>query len=651
MNLALFVSALTTELELARPRAKQLGLTAASAWNVLTVALLREVLLDLAQSRGRSAALLANGRLFSGVPGFEADELGADRAKLLAELSLSSLAPGSLAGLPIEAFGQLYESLLAARPTEDERSLRKRTGSYYTPEALTQLVVQRAFDALGAEALGRPLKILDPALGAGAFLVQAGREAAARSGRTLFEVAQHELFGVDVSPLAVAVAEASLWLLADGAESTLADAGRNLVEGDALCTPHAGRKLGRVGVDVSALSGAQGFDLVLGNPPWVAFAGRATQPLSPALRAHYRAQYRAFSGYPTLHALFIELAARHAPRGVVALLIPSPVADLDGYRHVRAALSDTHAVREPLLELGQDAFASVTQPCFALVASPRAEPAAQPERPFVLSERRRSDGAAAAVVTPAALLRLSELPRLPPELFGEMGLQTNRAVSERLLHRGTPPPADYSYALLEGRNVVEFALGQPKLFLKPDRALLDQLGCRLRDAADYRRVKLVVRQTAAIPIAAAHDGTPFRNSLLAGFELPGFPLGLTLGLLNSTLYRALHLASRRDARQGAFPQVKIAHLRSLPAPPLGAELERVTRIALQATAAGLTPPLRRELDATVYDLFGVSTAEQVEISRFVTRLSPNAGLAVRMADGDNLATPESITLGAALEPA
>jgi hypothetical protein len=471
--------------------------------------------------------------------------------------------------------------------------------------------------------------------------VQAGREAAARSGRSLFEVTRHELFGVDVSPLAVAVAEASLWLLADAADSSLARAGCNLIEADALCAPASARKLERVGVDLSALSGPHGFDLVLGNPPWVAFAGRATQPLSPALRAHYRTHYRAFSGYPTLHALFIELAARHAPHGVVALLIPSPVADLDGYRHVRAALSETHAVREPLLELGQDAFESVTQPCFALVASPRTEPAADPERPFVLSERRRTDSAAAAVITPPALLRLAALPRLPSELFGEMGLQTNRVVSERLLHRGTPPPPDYSYALLEGRNVVEFALGRPKLFLKPDRALLEQLGCRLRDAADYRRVKFVVRQTAAIPIAAAHDGTPFRNSLLAGFERPDFPPALTLGLLNSTLYRALHLASRRDARQGAFPQVKVSHLRSLPAPPASAERESVVRVALQATAEGLTPTLRRALDELVYKMFAVDDTERLEIARFVMRLSPNAGLAVPLAESDNSATPEA----------
>lgn len=635
MNVALFVSALMAELAEFAPRANRLGLTSSDAWNVLVVAELREVLRRLARSLGRDDALLANGRLFANVPGFEPDALSARRQQLLAEMPARVSRFEAAVPQPVETFGQLYEALLTARPAVGGLSLRKRTGSYYTPEALTRVVAGRAFEALDG-VLGeggirrRALSILDPALGAGAFLVQAGREVAQRSGRSAVDVVRHELFGVDVSPLAVAVAEASLWLLADAAELSLAQAGQHLCEGDALCSPVAGAALGRRGVDFDALlpDDVDGFDLVLGNPPWVAFAGRATQPLAPELREHYRRTFRAFRGYPTLHALFVELGARLAPRGVVALLIPSPLADLDGYRHVRGTLAASHAVQEPLLELGQDAFASVTQPCFALVAAPRRTPELEPERAFVLTERRRAAGAALPLQTPAALGRLAGLPRLPAELFGEMGLQTNSAVTRQLLYRGSAPPAEFSYALLEGRNLAEFALAAPRLFLKPDQAFLALHRCRLRDASEYRRVKLVIRQTAAITIAAAHDGTPFRNSLLAGFELPELPFELTLGLLNSTLYRALHLAGRRDARQGAFPQVKIGHLRSLPAPPAGAVRSQIASLALEAGRGGLTLQLRRALDNAVFGAFGVSAAEANEITEFVKSLSPRAGLTV-----------------------
>lgn len=630
MSFAPVVDALVAAL----PRATRPGLVSGEAWNVLVVAYLRHALVQLARARGADPSALAGGRLFQSVPGFEPDSRAGQRARLLDELSARPLPEPELpwAELPVEAFGQLYEVLLSSRHEAASFSLRKRTGSYYTPESLTRVVVERALDALAPllhaqRAEQRPLKVLDPALGAGAFLVQVGRELGRRTGRPLAEVVRHELFGVDVSPLAVAVAEASLWLLAADSTLSLAQAGSHLHEGDALCEPGAAAALGRRGVALDRVCGDErGFDLVLGNPPWVAFAGRAAQPLPPALRAHYRATFRAFSGYPTLHALFVELSARAAPRGVVALLLPSPIADLDGYRPVRGVLAATHAVREPLLELGQDAFAGVTQPSFLLLAVPRTEPENAPERPFVLSERRRAVGTAGPLQTPPALERLGGLARLPAALFGEMGLQTNAAVTRELLHRGVAPPPQFNYALLEGRNVREFALGAPRLFLKPDRRVLEQYRCRLRAASDYERVKLVVRQTAAITIAAAHDGTPFRNSLLAGFELEDFPHFLTLGLLNSTLYRALHLAGRRDARQGAFPQVKIAHLRALPAPPAGAARARVAELSRRASDSGLTPSLRAELDAAVYDAFAVTQAEGVELARFVRELSPAAGL-------------------------
>lgn len=638
MSFALVVSALTAELPEATKRAQRLGLSASDAWNVLVVAQLRSVLAERASARGWGPSRWVGGRLFSGVAGFEADAHAAKRQKLFDALTPPALPLEASLGPSVEAFGQLYESLLAARPDASGRNLRKRTGSYYTPEALTGTVAGRGFDALG-RVLGsagfgaRRLCVLDPALGAGAFLLQAGREIAQRSGRPLAEVVQHELFGADVSPLAVAVAEASLWLLADSPELTLTAAGVNLAEGDALCSVSSGKALGRRGVDFDALlpDDADSFDLVLGNPPWVAFAGRATQPLAPALREHYRRHFKAFGGYPTLHALFVELAARLAPQGVVALLIPSPVADLNGYRGVRAVLSRSHTAQEPLLELGQDAFASVTQPCFALVAAPRQEPTTEPERAFVLTERKRVAGAAATLQTPPALARLAALSRLPAELFGEMGLQTNSAVTQKLLYRGSTPPAEFSYALLEGRSIAEFRLSAPRLFLKPDQAFLSAQRCRLRDAAEYRKVKLVVRQTAAITIAAAHDGTPFRNSLLAGFELSEFPYELTLGLLNSTLFRALHLAGRRDARQGAFPQVKISHLRALPAPPATADRSRISQLSLRASKAGLDAALRQALDDAVYAAFDISAAERVEIARFVRGLSPIAGLTAPLA--------------------
>jgi hypothetical protein len=171
--------------------------------------------------------------------------------------------------------------------------------------------------------------------------------------------------------------------------------------------------------------------------------------------------------------------------------------------------------------------------------------------------------------------------------------------------------------------VKEFHEGEPRLFLRADPDLLKKARCRLRSRDQYRTVDFVVRQTAPVPIAALHGGLPFRNSLLGGFARPGLSAALLVGLLNSTLYRALHLATQRDARQAAFPQVKLAHLRDLPAPPDDTQLrQRVETITLEMSKNMVSSELALELDQVTFELFELDPAARIEIREFVKGRAP-----------------------------
>jgi hypothetical protein len=536
--------------------------------------------------------------------------------------------------LPVETLGHLYEQLIARRPERKANGKpklvalpgRKQSGSFLTPPSLTAPVVELALGRLLERRAACELKVCDPALGAGAFLVQACRRLERSLGggmRARRSVVEHCLYGVDTSPLAAAVAEFCLWLCVGDRSWSPRAAGARVRVGDALVAPPGAPELPHGAAPFNwprafpevFLNG--GFDAVIGNPPWVAYAGRAAQPLSPALKSYFREAFTTYRGYPTLHGLFVERAASLAPHGVVALLIPSPVADLDGYRPVRSALARTHTVREPLLELGQDAFAGVTQPSFVLVADPGRDqgPAG---RVWRLSERQRAATEAREVRSPAVLERLMSGESFPRELFGEMGFQTSREATQTLLLRASAPNDTHRYPLLEGRDVGEFREGEPRLFLRADPELLRRARVRLRPESDYGRVRFVMRQTAAIPIAALHRGLPFRNTLLAGFDHAELPPAFVVGLLNSALYRGLHLAARRDARQAAFPQVKIAHLRALPRPPHQPALRsRVTALAERATQAGVDAELRQALDQAVFALFELGTEDQDAIRAFL----------------------------------
>ena len=122
------------------------------------------------------------------------------------------------------------------QPTDE----RRRTGSHYTPRDLTSPIVEHAlepaFERLGPDA--RPedvlaMKVCDPAMGSGAFLVEACRQLAARLVKAWTRwpetrpripndedeelharrlVAQRCLYGVDKNPRAVELAKLSLWL-------------------------------------------------------------------------------------------------------------------------------------------------------------------------------------------------------------------------------------------------------------------------------------------------------------------------------------------------------------------------------------------------------------------------------------------------------
>ncbi len=558
----------------------------------------------------------------------------------------------------VEQSGSIYYAVRSHR--------RKDTGTYYTPREIARAVVERAMEQLTA--LPKPPEqwlVCDPALGAGAFLLEFSEAllahwergavaSASESARRRRVIVTDVLHGVDRDPLAVAVSELTLWWFIAVPTVSPRSASLNLRVGDSLTGTVMGaapqgpptrrrddERPPRVhpelvfqhddrprdvpdlcwGQAFPRVFAAAGFDLVLGNPPWVAYAGRAARPLAATRRKLFRDRFNAWRGYPTLHGLFVERAAQLAPCGIVALLLPSPVADLDGYRAVRRVLCEGHGPVEPLLEFGQDAFRGVVQPCFALIAKPAAarpvESSRDPSASWQLEERTRCAHDARQVSIPGIMGRLLTFPRFPAPTFREFGFQSNRTATLELLSR-TGPNERCRYPLLEGRDVHEFYEGEPRLYLDDNPERLKRAGCRLRPREEYQSVGFVVRQTARVPVAALHKGHPFRNSLLAGFPPPEIPPELLVGLLNSSLYRALHLALRRDARQAVFPQVKIAHLRDLPAPPTwGAATQRVAALSLRLSLEGVDAEGRRALDAAVFDAFTASETERHEVLAFL----------------------------------
>ena len=153
------------------------------------------------------------------------------------------------------------EGAMVLQPSEE----RRRSGSHYTPRELTEPIVRTAlapiFDRLRFETDEplRPeqildLKVCDPAMGSGAFLVEACRqlgdalveawqahdampEIPPDENEIIFarrQVAQRCLYGVDRNPKAVDLAKLSLWLVTLAKDHPLTFLDHALRPGDAL---------------------------------------------------------------------------------------------------------------------------------------------------------------------------------------------------------------------------------------------------------------------------------------------------------------------------------------------------------------------------------------------------------------------------------
>jgi N-6 DNA Methylase len=142
---------------------------------------------------------------------------------------------------------------------------RRRSGSYYTPRELTEPIVRTTLQPILANLRGAEgraphpaqildLKVCDPAMGSGAFLVEACRQL----GDVLVEawhahdevptippdedeviyarrlIAQRCLYGVDRNPVAVDLAKVSLWLVTLAREHALTFVDHALRHGDTL---------------------------------------------------------------------------------------------------------------------------------------------------------------------------------------------------------------------------------------------------------------------------------------------------------------------------------------------------------------------------------------------------------------------------------
>jgi hypothetical protein len=186
---------------------------------------------------------------------------GSKRLEPEAPATAAAAAPAAVAAVAAAAAAAttFARQRTSTRPARGRSSVqRKESGSFYTPRGMADYLVRTTLGPVVAEASAEDIlgvRVLDPAMGSGAFLVSACRflaaaydQACERDGRppvsaaaraaAQAEVRRHIarqcLFGVDLNPMAVQLARLSVWLTTMRRDAPLTFLDHHLRVGDSL---------------------------------------------------------------------------------------------------------------------------------------------------------------------------------------------------------------------------------------------------------------------------------------------------------------------------------------------------------------------------------------------------------------------------------
>ncbi|NLO72789.1 MAG: N-6 DNA methylase [candidate division WS1 bacterium] len=578
---------------------------------------------------------------------------------------------------------------------EEKPEVRKAGGVYYTPTYIVDYIVAHTVGEALAEA-GTPeavakIHILDPACGSGSFLLGAYQclldwhlryyldhdpERQARKRRPpILRLSEHDwrltiqerkrillnnIFGVDIDRQAVEVTKLNLLLKClEGVTRETADATLQLFHERLLPNLDENIKCGNslIGSDYFAdrllpdeeelrrvnpfdweqgfpeIMKAGGFDCVIGNPPYLSFSGRQKPEGYEGSIAYWKRHYP-WDSWPTSHGLFLVRALElRRSGGTISFIVPDQVGHLAGYGPLREQIISRTGVRE-VRYWGEHVFGRVVTPALTLVVG---DPVVAPTRIVDRNgaERMVQLGGAAPWVAydnRGLLAKLAQVGRSLGDAVRDPGVHTGNCSAKLVTNE---PIAECDCVpVLEGKQVSRYECASARKWLRLDYAPRRGEYFRIGHRDNYRQASFIIRQTAPYPIVGPRVGADyFRNSLLALYDFADHDTRYVVGLLNSTLLRFVYAQTTLEAGQKAFPQVKVASIRSLPIRTIDfdnpAEVKRHDRmVALVETMLDLHKRLPqaqtaqdrellqrqieatdREIDRLVYELYGLSEEE------------------------------------------
>ena len=302
---------------------------------------------------------------------------------------------------------------LSGEEYDAKKSKRKKDGIFYTPKYITKYIVENSIKnwlddrrrELGEDELPeltesdmkfdvykknytknyrkhvefwekyreavRNIKIVDPACGSGAFLITAfeyllnynkyldekifdliGTQGLF-SDRTK-EILQNNIFGVDLNRESIEITKLSLWLKTADKDKTLATLENNIKCGNSLIDDPeiAGELAFDWEKEFPEVFENGGFDIVIGNPPYVRVQGLKENYLKQT--KFYEQKYKSATGAYDIYVLFMEKAFKLInKKGFVSFILPHKFLITDFGEGIRKYFVENKAVKS-LVHFGSD---------------------------------------------------------------------------------------------------------------------------------------------------------------------------------------------------------------------------------------------------------------------------------------------------------
>lgn len=415
-------------------------------------------------------------------------------------------------------------------------------------------------------------------------------------------------------------------------------------------------------------AGTAGFDAVVGNPPWVATAGRTgvSARLDGELRAYLAGAFEATENQFDAYVAFCEQFVRQSADGRIGIVLPDSVLAREGTEPLRSFLLERTSLAE-LVRLGTAIPGVETGVAIVVTggdgdevrcvdAGERGLEALTPDTGGLTAGDDEVTRDADPTCRSAGA---SSVTSIPQSVFAD------RDASRFLLHLDEPtrsllatieghPPLGDSVEIARGEEIGKTAdvlHDEPSPGLRPiapgsaiRRYGIDADELRYVDPADvakpaaqYRAPQLLFRQTSDALVGTVDEEGLATIKSAYTLRVPSGSRELLrhlLGLLCSSVLDVYHRTTRADYR-AVFPQINQSTFEALPVaipdgpdPELVAAVER--RLALTADRATVDPDLADALGSyddgpTLADVAGCRPAPGVAETRLATTATDGSG--------------------------